>query len=46
MSDLKAKWNKKGKKELHSFCQNTKGIEEKVTLKGTIGMALLCGSMR
>jgi hypothetical protein len=24
MADIKAKWKKKGKEELHNFCQNTK----------------------
>jgi ribonuclease HI len=46
VADLKAKWKKKGKEELHSFCQNTKRAEEKATLKGTAGMAHLHGSTR
>jgi hypothetical protein len=24
VADLKAQWKKKGKKQLHNFCQNTK----------------------
>jgi hypothetical protein len=44
--DLKAQRKKKGKEELHSFCQNTKWTEEKDTLKRTTGMARLRGSAR
>jgi hypothetical protein len=33
VADLKAQWKKKGKEELHSFCENTKRKQEKSTLK-------------
>jgi hypothetical protein len=26
-ADLKTQWKKKGKEELHSFCQNTKRVD-------------------
>jgi hypothetical protein len=43
---LKSSGKKKSKEELHSFCQNTKGTEEKANLKGTTGTAHLHGSAR
>jgi hypothetical protein len=46
VADLRAQWKKKGKEDLHSFCQNKKETEEKVTLEGTTGMAHLHGSTR
>jgi hypothetical protein len=45
VADLKGQWKKKGKEELQSV-KTPKQTEEKATLKGTIGMAHLCGSMR
>jgi hypothetical protein len=46
VADLKAQWKKKGKDELHNFCQNTKRDGEKTTLKATTRTAPLRGSAR
>jgi hypothetical protein len=37
MAYLKAQWKKKGKEELHTFCQNTKRDRGESSLKGTTG---------
>jgi hypothetical protein len=45
LADLKVHW-KKAKKSFTVFVKTAKGTEEKITLKGTTGMARLRGSMR
>jgi hypothetical protein len=44
VADLKTQWKKKHKKNFTIFVGTPNGTDEKVTLKGTIGMARLHGS--
>jgi hypothetical protein len=46
VADLKAQWKKKGKEELHSFCETPNGAEAKATSKGTTGMNRVRGSAK
>jgi hypothetical protein len=46
VADLKIHWKRKAKKNFTVFVRTPNGTGERITLKGTTGMARLCGSVR